>query len=273
MAFTQCRDKKVDWSDEEEECDMEFDMTSKDRVINGGTIWSDVITGQILEETAGATSIIGDKGFERDVESYSIPQNVKLSIAEKKETLIFDKKKFCSGLFNNVEDSNNDTEFGVDGEGTKTLNIRNIKVSGNKNKNNTKKPYSKNFDNQKKKSHEKNKGKQERYADKTILYKLPESATDEELVNALAEGLSERCVELVERAVSILGQNRCREIFEMVRNTELNGGMKTNNEKRRRSPGGIFIYHIKNHPEITKEEKKYVINPPKKAANVEGSNV
>ncbi|CEF66011.1 Phosphorylated adapter RNA export protein, RNA-binding domain-containing protein [Strongyloides ratti] len=264
MAFTQPRQTKNDWSDEDEECDMELDLgsTAIKKTLDGGSLWSNVITEQILEEGTSATSLIGNKGFSREVESYSIPKNVKISDEEKKETLIFDKKKFCADLFSDFGvDNGVEEEFGVIGSGTKLQNIGSIKHNDKK-KGYTKKPYAKN--NQGTFKINPNNQKTERYADKTILYKLPESCDNDTFIKALAEGLSERCVELIERSVCVLGQERCREIFEMVRQTEINGGMKTLDERRRRSPGGIYIYHLKNHPDITKQEKKCIINPPKK---------
>uniref|UniRef100_A0A0N5CC95 Phosphorylated adapter RNA export protein n=1 Tax=Strongyloides papillosus TaxID=174720 RepID=A0A0N5CC95_STREA len=264
MAFSQPRQSKNDWSDDDEECDMELDLgsTTIKKPMDGGSLWSNVITEQILEEGTSTTSVFCDKGFSRDIESYSIPKDVKVSAEEKKETLIFDKKKFCADLFSDFGTNNDDdTEFGVLGSGTKIPSSGHMKSNGRKReKAHNKKPYTKSGGNNK---------KTERYADKMILYYLPENCDNDTLVKAIAEGLSERCVDLIERSVYILGQERCREIFEMVRQTEMAGGLKTLDEKRRRSPGGIFIYHIKNHPEITKQQKKYVINPPKKKEEAE----
>ena len=95
------------------------------------------------------------------------------------------------------------------------------------------------------------------------------------IVQEIAQALSERNIAEVRTAVAVLGPERAKALMHQALEVEAQGGMMTANEKRRRSPGGVFFHLIKQG--ATKEERKAIFpanrNPKKKqkSARAKGS--
>lgn len=85
------------------------------------------------------------------------------------------------------------------------------------------------------------------------------------IVQEIAKALSERNIAEVQAAVTVLGPERARALMQQALEVEAQGGMMTANEKRRRSPGGVFFHLIRQG--ATKEERKAIFpnnrNPKK----------
>uniref|UniRef100_A0AC35TPA6 Phosphorylated adapter RNA export protein n=1 Tax=Rhabditophanes sp. KR3021 TaxID=114890 RepID=A0AC35TPA6_9BILA len=240
--------KRANFSDDEDECEMDMDQfqTSISHKIEGGEMWKSVATEQSVEELMSKGTISG--GNNRDCESYNVTEKDKAKNVAKMREM-----PKSEDLFDGT-DGSGCNEFGVTGDGTpkndnapfaqKWKGVKRVRNSSD-----SQRP--------------KHKNKGPRYADTTIGFKVPEHTTNDQLIKALKRGLCEKNDEIIVRSVKYLGETMCRELFEMVRETEKNGGMKTNDNNRRRSPGGIFLVHLKNHPEISKQNKDLVVKGPK----------
>lgn len=74
-----------------------------------------------------------------------------------------------------------------------------------------------------------------------------EEDTAAEMVADMARRLQEPKVELLERAVTILGIPQCRKFLGMAEDIEASGGLLTLDKSRRRTPGGVFFYLLRVH--------------------------
>ncbi|KAH9369877.1 hypothetical protein HPB48_013882 [Haemaphysalis longicornis] len=80
-----------------------------------------------------------------------------------------------------------------------------------------------------------------------------EEDTAAEMVADMARRLQEPKVELLERAVTILGIPQCRKFLGMAEDIEASGGLLTlarrlsPDKSRRRTPGGVFFYLLRVH--------------------------
>lgn len=74
-----------------------------------------------------------------------------------------------------------------------------------------------------------------------------EEDTAAEMVADMARRLQEPKVELLERAVTILGIPQCRKFLGMAEDIEASGGLMTLDKSRRRTPGGVFFYLLRVH--------------------------
>lgn len=74
-----------------------------------------------------------------------------------------------------------------------------------------------------------------------------EEDTAAEMVADMARRLKEPKVELLERAVTILGIPQCRKFLGMAEDIEASGGLLTLDKSRRRTPGGVFFYLLRVH--------------------------
>lgn len=88
----------------------------------------------------------------------------------------------------------------------------------------------------------------------------------EEFVNELALNLEEENVELIHRAVSVIGKKASLELFTTTQNVEREGGMLTMNRVRRRTPGGVFLFLLKESAEIDDESRRRIFSNDKKPA-------
>ena len=87
---------------------------------------------------------------------------------------------------------------------------------------------------------------------------VTDDASDEDLAADLAFKLDEENIELVQKAVSAVGQDECVKFYKKTQKIERNGGLLTVNKQRRRTSGGIFLFLIKTSNEITDVQKKKI---------------
>lgn len=97
---------------------------------------------------------------------------------------------------------------------------------------------------------------------------MSESTT---VVQEIAEALKERNRRELQAVVDILGPERAQAFMRQALELEAQGGMMTANEKRRRSPGGVFFHLIKE--QITKEERKAIFPAGRKPKTKKKSGV
>ncbi|XP_052098327.1 phosphorylated adapter RNA export protein-like [Mytilus californianus] len=90
--------------------------------------------------------------------------------------------------------------------------------------------------------------------------------SDETVVQTIVENLREEKPYLVERILGVIGKEKAIELMYATEDIEEEGGMKTFDGKRRRTPGGVYIQLIKQDKNVTKdmvdeifaeEQKKY----------------
>lgn len=82
--------------------------------------------------------------------------------------------------------------------------------------------------------------------------------TNEELAQDMATKLCEEKDDLLLQAINIVGKEIPMKIFEDTKKIELDGGMMTINGQRRRTPGGVFLFLLKNCPDISEVDKKKI---------------
>ncbi|KPM03352.1 hypothetical protein QR98_0017830 [Sarcoptes scabiei] len=74
----------------------------------------------------------------------------------------------------------------------------------------------------------------------------------------IAKKLKESRIDLIARAIKILGEEKIRRLVSEVNDIESVGGLMTTNYQRRRSPGGVLFHLIKNDPNISVEQKESI---------------
>lgn len=87
-----------------------------------------------------------------------------------------------------------------------------------------------------------------------------------ELASEMATKLYEEKDELLVRVVDVIGPEMAVEIFKETQRIERDGGMMILNGKRRRTPGGVFLFLLKNHDRISPDEHKLIFYDERKAA-------
>lgn len=86
----------------------------------------------------------------------------------------------------------------------------------------------------------------------------------EEFANELATNLEEQNIELMHRVVAVIGKKASLELYKTTQNVEREGGMLTMNRIRRRTPGGVFLFLLKESSEVDEESRKKIFNNDKK---------
>ncbi|XP_031617772.1 phosphorylated adapter RNA export protein [Contarinia nasturtii] len=82
------------------------------------------------------------------------------------------------------------------------------------------------------------------------------SATNDEIAKDIANKLYEEKDDLMVRVVNTLGRDLSIKLFKETQKIESDGGMLIVNGMRRRTPGGVFLFLLKNCDEISKKQKK-----------------
>ncbi|KAI1301387.1 Phosphorylated adapter RNA export protein [Halotydeus destructor] len=82
--------------------------------------------------------------------------------------------------------------------------------------------------------------------------------SDEQAASKIAGKLMEHKTDLIRKAISIVGAEKCFEICGNALDVEDTGGMMTTNGSRRRTPGGVFFQLLKNDKNISDEQKNKV---------------
>ncbi|XP_055917339.1 phosphorylated adapter RNA export protein [Eupeodes corollae] len=88
-----------------------------------------------------------------------------------------------------------------------------------------------------------------------------------EIAREMANKLFEEKDELLVRIVEVIGPDLAVEMFKETQRIERDGGMMILNGKRRRTPGGVFFFLLKNHDRITPDEMKLIFYDERQAAN------
>lgn len=92
-----------------------------------------------------------------------------------------------------------------------------------------------------------------------------ESVEFEEFANELAENLEEQNIELIHRVVATIGKKSSLELYVTTQDVEREGGMLTMNRFRRRTPGGVFLFLLKESSEVDEEARKKIFTNEKKS--------
>ncbi|KAL3286708.1 hypothetical protein HHI36_001203 [Cryptolaemus montrouzieri] len=105
----------------------------------------------------------------------------------------------------------------------------------------------------------------------------------EEIAEDISNKLYEEKEDLILKILNIIGKQKCLEIFQETQNIEANGGMLImvglfnfhyaslfienhvfQNQTRRRTPGGVFLYLVRCREDITREEKHKIFHDERK---------
>ncbi|XP_039502281.1 phosphorylated adapter RNA export protein [Drosophila santomea] len=81
-----------------------------------------------------------------------------------------------------------------------------------------------------------------------------------DVANEMATKLYEDKDELLVRVVEVLGIDLCLELYKETQRIEADGGMMIKNGNRRRTPGGVFLFLLKHHDNITQEQQKRIFS-------------
>ncbi|CAH0551172.1 unnamed protein product [Brassicogethes aeneus] len=114
---------------------------------------------------------------------------------------------------------------------------------------------------QRSKSREKVSGTPRKILDLTV--KVTDSPED--IAKDIANKLLEEKEELILKVVNTMGKEKAFEFFNETKKMELKGGMLTMNETRRRTPGGVFLYFVRNDYHITLDQKMAIFGDDRQA--------
>ncbi|CAH1116522.1 unnamed protein product [Phaedon cochleariae] len=84
------------------------------------------------------------------------------------------------------------------------------------------------------------------------------NSTAEELAKDIANKLCEEKEDLILKVINSLGKKRAIDIFEETKQVEEDGGMLIMNQKRRRTPGGVYLFLVRNDYHITFDQKNEI---------------
>ncbi|KAJ6642819.1 Phosphorylated adapter RNA export protein, partial [Pseudolycoriella hygida] len=85
-----------------------------------------------------------------------------------------------------------------------------------------------------------------------------ETTTDEDVARDISNKLYEGKVSLLLRIVEVLGRDIPIKLFKETQKIEKDGGMMIMNGQRRRTPGGVFLFLLKNSNEVQEDQKKLI---------------
>ncbi|XP_065333698.1 phosphorylated adapter RNA export protein [Cloeon dipterum] len=68
----------------------------------------------------------------------------------------------------------------------------------------------------------------------------------EDFAKDVTEKLNEEKGDLILRIVKVIGKEKAAEIYKLTKSVEANGGMLIMNQTRRRTSGGVFLFHVRN---------------------------
>lgn len=104
-------------------------------------------------------------------------------------------------------------------------------------------------------------------------YEITEDDPVEKVAEEIAHRLQEPKKDLIERVVNVIGTKKAIELLGDTATQEASGGVYTVDGSRRRTPGGVYLYLLKNTPSITKAqvrkifaEENQMVEKNKKAA-------
>ncbi|EDW36114.1 GL17621 [Drosophila persimilis] len=88
-----------------------------------------------------------------------------------------------------------------------------------------------------------------------------------DLATEMASKLYEEKDELLIRVVAVLGMDLPLELYKETQRIEADGGMMIKNGRRRRTPGGVFLFLLKHHDNITPEQQKSIFDEDRQNMN------
>ncbi|XP_037714242.1 phosphorylated adapter RNA export protein [Drosophila subpulchrella] len=88
-----------------------------------------------------------------------------------------------------------------------------------------------------------------------------------DVATEMASKLYEEKDELLVRVVEILGMDLPLQLYKETQRIEADGGMMIKNGKRRRTPGGVFLFLLKHHDSITQEQQKSIFSEDRQSLN------
>ncbi|XP_046633017.1 phosphorylated adapter RNA export protein-like [Daphnia pulicaria] len=94
---------------------------------------------------------------------------------------------------------------------------------------------------------------------------VTEKSSVMEVAQDIALKLHEEKMDLILRVVEILGKEITIKLFYETQETENDGGIMVADGSRRRTPGGVFLYLLRNHEEIPMEKIREIFSEETKA--------
>ncbi|XP_002074815.3 phosphorylated adapter RNA export protein [Drosophila willistoni] len=88
-----------------------------------------------------------------------------------------------------------------------------------------------------------------------------------DVAKEMATKLYEEKDELMVRIVELLGIDLSLELYRETQRIEADGGMMIKNGKRRRTPGGVFLFLLKHHDNITPDQQKSIFKEDRQSLN------
>ncbi|XP_022221640.1 phosphorylated adapter RNA export protein [Drosophila obscura] len=88
-----------------------------------------------------------------------------------------------------------------------------------------------------------------------------------DVATEMASKLYEEKDELLIRVVEVLGMDLPLELYKETQRIEADGGMMIKNGRRRRTPGGVFLFLLKHHDNITPEQQKSIFDEDRQNLN------
>jgi len=223
--------------------DTSTDVSKESKVRRKKDIWSKVMTSQLQDETIKDlenTAVEGCRTKERGPESFTRPRFTKENKVSED-----DGKLSASSIDNSIQKT-------MENIGIETSSANDVKQQQNQKNNNRqfRKAHRKNGERHKKLERFQN-GKnnviQFEYGVKRFLNKknqVDENSTFAEVAQEIAFRLWERKRDLMLKMVTFLGVKKSLFLYTKVEQIEINGGMRTLQGDRRRTPGGLFIRMI-----------------------------
>ncbi|KAH0568426.1 phosphorylated adapter RNA export protein [Cotesia glomerata] len=205
------------------------------QIPNKYKIWCTQVQEEALTENLVSCGVTRKLHQGRSVENYDIPRHFRLNGYDKHS--------------NNVSsDEDKEVAYRTSNKRTHTER-RNVKLRLGKRSN------SMDVDNQK-------------GSVRTILeLQTSIESTDDEVANDIAEKLNEKKDALIKRIVDIIGKEKSIEFYKKTKEIEEDGGLLIMNGSRRRTPGGVYFYLVKNDEHIPQEQIREIFSLDKKEAN------
>ncbi|KAM8712978.1 hypothetical protein ACLKA7_013321 [Drosophila subpalustris] len=88
-----------------------------------------------------------------------------------------------------------------------------------------------------------------------------------DVAREMANKLYEEKDELLVRVVKVLGLDVPLELYKETQRIEADGGMMIKNGRRRRTPGGVFLFLLKHHEKITPAQQKSIFSEERQNDN------
>ncbi|KAF7992339.1 hypothetical protein HCN44_001664 [Aphidius gifuensis] len=183
-------------------------------------IWCTQVQEESLTEDLVSCGVTKKKHQDRNVENYDLPRNFTSNVYNSK---------------NNSSDDDRDSDVRTTNKRT-NADRKNVKLRLGK------RHSSMDIDTQK------GTGRTISELSTTI------ESSDIDVANDIAEKLNENKDSLIKRVVDIIGAEKAIEFYKKTKEIEEDGGMMIMNGSRRRTPGGVYLYLVKNDDHVPQEK-------------------